>query len=360
MIINVFHLLNDLSGSPKVLSQLIKGWQKKGVVVHLYTSLHQRGFLSDIPGVHYHNAWYRFSSNPWKRLLLYSISQVLLFIRLSFKLKKDDIVYVNTVLPFGAALAGKLRACKVVYHVHESTVKPPVLKWFLFKIVAKSAVYIFNVSNYVQKSHGITLPTNQLLYNAIEDDFLDRVRTSNLIHKPSNVLMVCSLKPYKGVFEYLDLATRHPLYLFRLVLNASQSEIDRFFQGRFLPENLQLYSAQTNLHPFYEWADLIVNLSRPDGWIETFGLTILEGMAYGLPAIVPPVGGILEVIEEGITGFSADSRNSDALDEAFNAIMEKNDLYQSFSNESLNRLHLFREQVMVDKSLDVLRKLKSK
>jgi len=32
--------------------------------------------------------------------------------------------------------------------------------------------------------------------------------------------------------------------------------------------------------------------------VETFGLTILEGMTYKLPAIVPPVGGVIELVEE--------------------------------------------------------------
>ena len=32
--------------------------------------------------------------------------------------------------------------------------------------------------------------------------------------------------------------------------------------------------------------------------IETFGLTALEAMAFGLPVIVPTVGGIAEMVEE--------------------------------------------------------------
>ncbi|MBK8444252.1 MAG: hypothetical protein IPL35_12910 [Sphingobacteriales bacterium] len=50
-----FHLLNDRSGSPKVLSQLLKIWTSSGAKnIHLYTSPHQNGFLSDIQGIQYH------------------------------------------------------------------------------------------------------------------------------------------------------------------------------------------------------------------------------------------------------------------------------------------------------------------
>jgi len=351
-----FHLLNDLSGSPKVLSQLLKGWIAEGVTVHLYTNLHQKGFLSDIPGVHYHNAWYRFSPNPWIRLLLYSLSQLILFFKLAFQLKSNSTVYINTVLPFGAALAAKMKRCRIIYHIHESTVSPPILKWFLLSIVRSTASAIINVSEFVRSSHGISTVTNYLVYNAIEDRFLNQVPEVTPSATPSKVLMVCSLKIYKGVFEFINLATRHSEFQFRLVLNATQADIDRFFQGRTFPGNLEIFSSQTNLHPFFQWADLIVNLSRPDGWVETFGLTIIEGMAYGLPALVPPVGGILEVIEEGKTGFSVDSRNAQELDERFLRIMRDRACYQSFALEARQRLQLFSEKALVEKTLEILNK----
>jgi hypothetical protein len=48
------HLLNDYSGSPKVLMQLLKGWTKNEFETHLFTCGGREGFLSDIPKVHNH------------------------------------------------------------------------------------------------------------------------------------------------------------------------------------------------------------------------------------------------------------------------------------------------------------------
>lgn len=64
-----------------------------------------------------------------------------------------------------------------------------------------------------------------------------------------------------------------------------------------------------NTHPFYQEASIILNLSDVNLWVETFGLTILEGMAYQLPAIVPPVGGVIELVEENKNGFLIDSKD---------------------------------------------------
>lgn len=342
-----FHLLNDRSGSPNVLSQILKGWVEEGREVLLYTSLHQEGFLSGIAGVEYHHGWYKFKANPWLRLVYYTLSQAILFFKMMFVVRKSDIIYINTVLPFGAALLGKLKGARVIYHIHESTVNPAVLKWFLFKMVSWAADDILNVSQYVAQSHGIKNIPNHLVYNAIEESFLAQVVSKEITAKPSRVLMVCSLKAYKGIFEFIQLAGDHRQYSFRLVLNATPSEIDNFLQGTSFPENITIYPSQVNLHPFFQWADVIVNLPRPDSWIETFGLTIIEGMAYGLPAIVPPVGGILEVIEEGVTGYSVDSRNRSELNMKLTSLMDNLADFRTCSKAASNRLNLFKQKAML-------------
>jgi glycosyltransferase involved in cell wall biosynthesis len=87
------------------------------------------------------------------------------------------------------------------------------------------------------------------------------------------------------------------------VVNATEKEIQEYFKGKEIPKQLIIYPTQTDTHPFYQEASVILNLSHPDLWVETFGLTILEGMRYGLPAIVAPVGGVTELVEDNKNGF---------------------------------------------------------
>ena len=337
-----FHLLNDRSGSPKVLAQLLNSWVNN-YDVKLYTSVHQQGFLSNIKGVEYYNGWYRFKKNTILRLAFYTLSQVILFFKMFSKINKKDIIYINTVLPFGAACIGKLKGCRVIYHVHESTVNPPILKWFLFSMVNSTASDVINVSKYVQYSHSLTKPTNHLVYNSIDSSFLKKINSTDSIKEsPSNVLMLCSFKLYKGINEFISLAKNNYNYNFRLVLNARLEEITTFIETNRDIKNLEIFPSQKNVHPFYNWADVILNLSRPDGWVETFGLTIIEGMAYKLPAIVPPVGGILEVIEDGVSGFAVDSRDDVQLNLKLNEILKNKNTYISFSEAAYNRLSLFK------------------
>lgn len=349
------HLLNDYSGSPKVLSQLINGWAKKNIDIVIVTCKNKTGFLSNIDNVNYTYFWYKWSANPLIRLTTFSISQILLFFKLVFILKKNDIVYVNTILPFGAALAGKLKGNKIIYHIHETSMKPQILKWFLFKIVKITANDIIYVSHYLSQQEKIENKKIHILYNAMDTSFLAKAqmfKKDKITYK--NVLMICSLKTYKGVNEFIKLASINLDLNFKLVLNSSQDEIESFFKTTAVPPNVQLFHSQSNTHPFYEWAEIVTNLSKPNEWIETFGLTILEAMAYQLPVIIPPVGGITELVKDGENGFLADSRNIELLSNKLNEILKNKTLYNKMQNEALLKIKNFNEEEFITKSLSIL------
>lgn len=348
------HLLNDYSGSPKVLMQLTKGWVQRGFEVVLATCSNREGFLSDLKGVQYLNYWYKWKANPLLRLLNFMASQSILFFKLLRIIERKDTIYVNTVLPFGAALAGKIRGCRVIYHIHETSMKPRILKAFLFGLMRWTASDVVYVSHYLQKQEPTKGKPTHVLYNALESNFLSIARKIKRTPRtPRNILMVCSLKGYKGVNEFIALAKLNAHLQFKLVVNASQSEANDFQNGITLTSNISISPTQINLHPFYQWADIILNLSKPDEWIETFGLTIIEGMAYGLPAIVPPIGGIVEIVKDGVNGFWADCRDMENLNKRLNDLCSST-IYEAFSTNSFEMANRFQENVFHFKSIEML------
>ncbi|MCS4302435.1 glycosyltransferase family 4 protein [Chryseobacterium sp. BIGb0232] len=351
------HLLNDYSGSPKVLMQLLKAWTKNGFETHLFTSGGREGFLSGINGVKNHFFWYIFSPNSLVRIFNFFLSQFLLMIKLFFFLKKSDIVYINTVLPFGAAIAGKLKGCKIIYHIHETSVKPRFFKNFLFGVAKMTAFKIVFVSEFLLKQESL-IQNQVLLYNVLESKFTEQAdRFQNREKSEKIVLMICSLKIYKGVNEFFTLAEKNPQYIFKLVVNASENEIKNYCQGEELSDNLQIYPTQTDTHPFYQEASIILNLSQPDLWVETFGLTILEGMRYRLPSIVPPVGGVTELIANGKNGFLINSKNTDELSEKLNSILENPNVYSAFSNASYQKSLEFSEDYFEKEAVKIVSNL---
>lgn len=304
------HLLNDLSGSPLVFSMVLADYIEAGHEVELFTS-NGNGFLSNIKGVKTHAIPYRWSPIKSLTLLNFLYVQVWLFLKLLVSIRKNDVVYVNTLLPFGALLAAKVRGIHTIQHMHEVSVKPASLFRFLCWVSEHCTREMIFVSAYLKDCFHFDKPNQRVVHNRLDQEFLSIAEKhgKRLAPLPFTVLMLCSLKAYKGVYIFLRLAEAMPHIRFRMLLNASETEIKEFIQKKKPADNCEIIPPTRNTHPYYQNAHVLVNLSLPDQWIETFGMTLLEAKVYGLKVIAPPVGGPAEIIQEPAEGFLVDSRN---------------------------------------------------
>lgn len=318
------HLLNDYSGSPLVFSQTLTALQSAGHEIVLHTGNGGEGFLDRLK-VPVKRFPYRFYQNSFIRLIAFVWSQVIAFIQLLRYRNEDVCIYVNTLLPFGAALAGKLMRKPVIYHLHETSIRPFALLRFLQLVAEKTASRAIYVSLYLHKELPLKGVESEVVYNALPEEFEKESNGFSYNHegREFTVLMVSSLKKYKGIFEFIHLARRHPSVKFELVINTSPEEISTFLKDEELSSNLILHPTQKNLHPFYQRASLVVNLTNPGLCIETFGMTLLEAMSYGIPVIAPPVGGPSEIVKNGETGFTADVRDAQHIDHLLQQLSER-------------------------------------
>ena len=62
---------------------------------------------------------------------------------------------------------------------------------------------------------------------------------------------------------------------------------------------------------FYRGLDVYLNTSLHEG----IPMSILEAMAHNLPVIAPAVGGLVEIIEDGVDGFLVASRDPEVFAE---------------------------------------------
>lgn len=356
------HLYNDYSGSPKVLQQWLNQLTAQyPVTVDLYTSA-SPGFLSGLAnttGITFFNQPYQLLRNRWLRLFYLFFHQFNLFIRL-LKYRNEPVVfYVNTMLPFGAILAGKICGKKVVVHVHETSVKPALLKKFYRAVIGCCASEIIYVSRYLQQKELFPSIPSRVVYNALSDSFSRQAfrflsgKEAGSKRQPFTVLMLCSLKPYKGVYEFTELARAAGNIRFILVLNADQEAINEFYRVP-PPVNLEVYDRQSDVHPFYQQAHLVMNLSRPDEWVETFGLTALEAMSYGLPVIVPPVGGIAEIVEDYVTGFRISCYQQQEIIMRIHELMHDHQVYHRMSKAALKESQCFQPEASARKVYETL------
>lgn len=228
---------------------------------------------------------------------------------------------MNTLLPFGGALWGYVNDRKVVYHAHEVSISPAPLRWFLLKVAKISADQVF----YVSRDQYDRLPVEGVKATVLPNPITAEItqmgeRTPYAVQRTGafRALMIANPRDYKGIPEFIELARRFidcKRVQFTLVLNAEPGEISRYLPAEERPTNVSIYPRTDDPGQFYATADVLLNLSRVDMVVETFGLTIVEALSFGVPVIVPPLGGPTEIVTDGVEGHLADSRDLDHIEE---------------------------------------------
>lgn len=335
-----FHHYNDYSGSTKVLADILSSTYNSMDDLLVITDNTKQGFLSDI-GVKMINV-------PILRIggravpVISQILWILIGIIKTIKYgKKYDTFYINTIIPMYAALGGRLMNKYIIYHIHEKYVNK--------SLKSRMAEYVFNhvkaerrfVSNYVgsmyKPKEGCV---STIQYNKLSRSFVDRVKIKPFEQRSLNkIIMIASLQKAKGVDNMVKIAYLMPELHFDLILSATEEKIKSYFKTP-LPSNLNILPSQSDIQPFLYNSDLLLNLSIPNLWIETFGMTIIEGMAYGLPSIVPNVGGPKELVENGYNGYSIDVSDVNLVVNKIRESLQPEN-YNKMSNNALIRVRQF-------------------
>lgn len=354
------HLLNDFSGSPKVLSQVINAVNATSYSADLYVGNSSKGFLSNTTADTFTYSYDR-SNNKFFTLLSFVCSQIHLAIKIVKYRNDNAVIYVNTLLPFGAGIIGKLLGKRVIYHIHETSLRPKLLKIFLRWIVSKTASKVIFVSNTLKDQEQFKNKKQKVVYNALPDSFFEQaiLNEYNSVDEGGifNVCMIASLRAYKGINEFVKIAQKclnNRGLRFILILNANQTEINEFFKNFIIPHNTLILPTQQNLHQHYEKASLLLNLSRVDQWVETFGLTIIEAMSYGIPVIVPPVGGPSEIVDDNVEGYLISSYNTEQIANKIDELYNDNSLCLRLSKNAKLKSKKFNEAIFNKQILKIL------
>ncbi len=228
-----FHLFNDYSGSPKVLKMALEGLLAKGYAVDLVTS--RGGVLDELRdkgNIRFSTYPYKFSKNSVLTALRYWAVQVyVFFLAFRYLFRRDVVFYVNTLLPVGAALAGRLTGKRVVYHYHENAFVKGAFYKMLAGCMQRLAHEIVCVSQY-QASFLRRKKNVSVVPNALPKKFIDQLHPD--IEEAFNrktILMLSSLKEYKGTREFIQLANSLPQFKFVLVVNDTHENICKFLES---------------------------------------------------------------------------------------------------------------------------------
>jgi glycosyltransferase involved in cell wall biosynthesis len=157
---------------------------------------------------------------------------------------------------------------------------------------------------------------------------------------PPHVLYVGRLSEEKGVRELAEAANGMPLVVvgdgpLRAILPQAVG---------FVPP--------AELGPYYERASVVVVPSRREG----FGMVAREAMAHGRPVVATAVGGLVDAVEDGVTGVLVPPGDDAALRAALERLLGDAELRRTLGTAARERaLHTASPSAFAERLLEIYR-----
>ena len=212
-------------------------------------------------------------------------------------------------------LAARLLRIPIVAHYHVVNDKPaPAMHW------CKAAIA---VSRYTAEQSSPKELPKPVIYNGVDLARFDSghsLRTElGILDDAMVVAFLGQIREIKGVTDFIAMARRiqNPNAIFLL---AGECRDPKKYAGSYSEADLVAMSAGDTriryvgylkeVENLYHTADIVV---VPSKWEEPLGLINLEAGACRRPVVATRVGGIPEVIQEGVNGLLVEPGNVDEL-----------------------------------------------
>jgi len=253
-----------------------------------------------------------------------------------FNREKPDVVHLNSSKVGGlGSLAGRLaRVPKIIFTAHGwafnedrsiiSKLIIRILAWMTMvlshNMIAVSKAIKKQVKNWLFVSGKI-----KVVYNAVQDiGFRNRIESREILlgdEKKEGIWVgtIAELHKNKGLkyaIEAMALILKDPLEqdlnLIIIGEGDERKDLEKLIKEKKLENNIFLVGARDEAVTLLKALDVFILPSIT----EALGYTLLEAGQAGLPAIGSTVGGIPEIIEDGVTGILVRPRDPKDLAKA--------------------------------------------
>jgi glycosyltransferase involved in cell wall biosynthesis len=277
----------------------------------------------------------RRSSLP-RLIMLGAVQLPIALARAVRRLRRSDLVYVNTSVIIDYQLAARFFPGKVLLHIHELPTGASSL--ILRGLAAWSAAEIIFNSRATKKAFApIGAESGHVIYNGLSGPPGPETTTNYDGLRPLRVLMLGRVNWWKGQELLLEAIASLPEGVrARLTVRIVGSAFENPQREKALSELVGALGLDqhVSVEPFvadpsslYRWADVV---AVPSKLHESLGRVAIEAMAYGRPAVVSAIGGLTEVIADGRTGWFVPPGDSDALAARLRAIVEQPQAWRGF------------------------------
>ena len=257
--------------------------------------------------------------------------------KLASLLKKDqiDILHLhNSTAFFYGVLAGKIAGVgRIIYTEHARDVAPNIKVRIMDKILSYMTDRIVVVAEFLKqnlvKKEWIDPVSIAIIYNGIDGDEFIREFDRDAIFKELNIALAAkiigivarldSIKNHRCLIKAMKkISSRLPDVILLVIGDGPlRGELEELAAAEQLQKNILFLGTRNDIPQLLSMLDVFVLCSLSEG----LPLTILEAMAAGKSIVATAVGGIPEVIDDGVDGIIVPSDDSDRLAGAISELL---------------------------------------
>ncbi|TYR76479.1 N-acetyl-alpha-D-glucosaminyl L-malate synthase BshA [Rossellomorea vietnamensis] len=337
-----------VGGSGVVATELGKLLAERGHEIHFITSSVPFRLNRMYPNIYYHQVevsqYSVFQHAPYDIALANKMAVVA-------KRENLDILHVHYAVPHAVcAILAKQMAdtdLKIVTTLHGTDITvlgydPSLTEAIRFGI--EQSDHVTAVSHaLVDQTYSLITPDKDIetVYNFIDERVYRKVDSEHLkkeyglLPEEKVIIHVSNFRGVKRVQDVVQafsrIAKEIPAKLLLVGDGPEMTVICQLVRELGLKEKVLFLGKQDSLEELYSLSDLMLLLSEK----ESFGLVALEAMACGVPCIGTDIGGIPEVIEDGVNGYICPLGAVDSVSEKAVSLLTNEKLYQDLSENAL-------------------------
>ncbi len=325
-------------GSGIVASELGQELALRGHEVHFITYANPIRLDTSLERVHYHEVevatYPLFQYPPYTLALASRMAEVAERYAL-------DVLHVHYAIPhsISAYLARGILASRGI-HIPIAT----TLHGTDITLVGTDRSYFLITKFAIEQSDGITAVSRDLcermksvfdiqrqvrvIYNSVN---LERYQPQERRNPQPVLVHVSNFRPVKRTLDCVRVLAkvreRIPARLWMVGDGPDRGPAERLAQDLSIADAVDFPGKRSDIASLMAQADLLLLPSE----LEAFGLVALEAMACGVPAVATNVGGIPEVITDGVDGYLCEVGDVNAMAERVLKLLSEPERYRAFA-----------------------------
>lgn len=346
----------SVGGSGIIATELGKRLASRGHRVHVLSSDMPARFGDYQPGLSFHRV--EAPTYPLFREPQYLLSLANKIVHVSRE-ESLDIVHAHYAIPHATAAYLARQVLETTCHEHVPRLVT-TLHGTDITLLGADRSYSEIVAFSIQQSDGVTTVSESLKADTYRELGINRdIRVipnfvdcaayhrrdvaslrAKLAPQGEKILIhVSNIRPVKRVPAVVEVFARVrkkiPARLLIVGDGPDLSEASRLARSLDVADSVELLGEQDQVVPLLSAADVFLLPSAQ----ESFGLAALEAMACGVPVVASRVGGLPEVVEDGVTGYLHPGEDLQGMAESILRILTDPALHARLSGAAAARAH---------------------